>query len=303
MCATAHAGRRYLAVGNRNAAKYETPATRAERELGVGERWSPDTMRVPVGVHIVLRLLDDRVIAQTVTQRRALAHVVYEQGEHRGLVAFRAADTHLHIVIVGSRFEAGMLARYVAMSLRWRLELGAPFLPASIRPLVDRRHLENGVRYAFKQEAHHGILLDPFHEASSLPDVVGLRVLGRATAMRLAASLPRLSKSALLADGGLELGPAPSEADVAEHLLDATLAAAGLPELKLDDVSHAARRAAVHAVGLKTRELAVLLEVDPASVRRLRRKAPDKKLVAAIQRQLALRCAALPRGRSSGGAK
>jgi hypothetical protein len=279
-------------VSKRNVAKYLTPAARAERELGIDERWSPDAVRAPIGFHIVLRLVDDRVIVRTAAERRTLSLVLYEQGEGRGLVAFRAADTHLHILMIGSRFEAGMLARYVAMSLRWQLGLGAPFLPANIRPLMDRRHLENGVRYAFKQEPHHGIDLDPFHDASSLLDMVGLRVLGAATAARLFAALPRLSKATLLADGGLELGDTPSEAAVAEHLLEATLAAGGLASLTRNDASHAARCAAVHAVALKTSVVAAALGIDPASVRRLRRKTPDSKLVAAIQRQLALRAGA-----------
>lgn len=192
--------------------------------------------------------------------------------------------------MIWSREEAGLFARYLAMSLRWRLELGAPFVSANIRPLADRRHLENGVHYAFRQESHHGIVLDPFHEASSLPDAVGLRVLSPRTAERLATALPRLTKASLLADGGLDVSGTPDDAATALHLLDATLAAAGLAELSLDRASHTARCAAVHAAKLATGVVAAVLRIDPASVRRLRRQPADARLVAAIQRQLALRC-------------
>jgi hypothetical protein len=282
-------------VTHRRTTKYPTPATRADNEIGGGERWSPDSLRAPIGFHLVLRLIDDRVIAPTVTHRRALAHVVYEQGEQRGLIAFRAADTHLHIVMVGPRLEAGMLARYTTMSLRWRLELGAPFQPPAIRPLVDRRHLENAVRYAFKQEPHHGIVLDPFHDASSLPDLVGLRALSPATVGRFSATLPRVTKTSLLEDGGLALGPMPSRDELPATLLEATLAAAGLATLGLDDASHAARCAAAHAVSLPAAELGGILQIAPASVRRLRDKQPLAALLSAIKRQLAIRGGATPR--------
>jgi hypothetical protein len=176
-----------------------------------------------------------------------------------------------------------MLARYTTMSLRWRLELGAPFQPPAIRPLVDRRHLENAVRYAFKQEPHHGIVLDPFHDASSLPDLVGLRALSPATVGRFSATLPRVTKTSLLEDGGLALGPMPSRDELPATLLEATLAAAGLATLGLDDASHAARCAAAHAVSLPAAELGGILQIAPASVRRLRDKQPLAALLSATR--------------------
>ena len=262
-----------------------TPSSRlAEAEPTL---WTPASGRAPIAYHLTARLTDNRVIAATPAERRELARVVYEQGEARGLVAFGAADDHLHAIAACDRMTAGDLARFLLISLRWRLQLAAEFEPCRLRPIHDQRHLDNGVRYVFRQEERHGIASDPFHDASSLADLAGLRVLGPETRARVKKLLPRLDVGTL----GLVV-PAGSVA-VSQHLLaDATLSAAGLVHFEHNAASKVARCAAVHALAAPSPIVAALLGVTDRTVRRLREARPDQELLRAIKRQLAIRSAA-----------
>lgn len=240
-----------------------------------------------MGYHITLRLADGRHLARDEGERRIFARVMHEQGEGRGLFAFRGADTHAHALTVGSREQAGMFARYVADSLRWQLRLGVSFERARIRPLENRWHVERAVPYVFDQERHHGVDIDPLHEASSLPDLVGLRVIGSATTALFRATMPRMSRAELLR----YFGALPQSPIDTRCLLSATLAASGLSRLGQDELSGVARCAAIHAVAGPTIELARLLGVDPSTVRRWRHVDPEPRLVAAIKLQLTYRSA------------
>lgn len=132
---------------------------------------------------------------------RVIAAVVLAQGEARGLVAFRAVDTHVHALLVAGRDDAGAFARYVAVALRARLGLAVRFDRASIRPLESQRHLENAVDYVHRQEARHGVALDPFEEGSSLADLLGLRATHSSASLRRRhrRALPRRATPAELA--------------------------------------------------------------------------------------------------------
>lgn len=188
------------------------------------------------------------------------------------------------------------------MSLRWKLRLAAPFEPCRMRALVDQRHLENAVRYTFRQEGHHGIDADPTHDASSLVDLVGLRVLDEPTSRQFFAALPRLSRAALLQLGALDIAAldiATTDPPPIALLLEATLAASGLGTLTRCLSSEAGRLAAAHAVDAPAREVGPLLGIAAASVRRLRQRSPERRLVTAIQRQLALRSGLAMRVRSA----
>jgi len=99
--------------------------------------------RGPIGFHVTIRLEDDRPIAVTQAALRVIARVVLEQGEERGLLAFGAADDHLHAALATDRASAGAFARYVESALVWRLGLAARFERARIRPLQDQKHAYN----------------------------------------------------------------------------------------------------------------------------------------------------------------
>src|SRR5262249_20645079 len=133
--------------------------------------------RCPIGFHVILRLEDDRPIATTPAARRTVARVVLVQGESRGLVAFGPADSHLHAMLVTDRETAGAFARYLACALHYHLTLRARFETARIRPLYDQRHAYNAFRYVQRQDSRHELHVDPTRDATSLPDLLGLRVL------------------------------------------------------------------------------------------------------------------------------
>ena len=123
----------------------------------------------PIGFHITFRLADDRPIAPTVAALRALARIVLEQGECRGLLAFGAADDHLHALLATHRVSAGDFAKYVESALRQRLALKAPFEPARIRALQDQRHAYNTFHYVQRQDSRHELDHDLVREGTSLP--------------------------------------------------------------------------------------------------------------------------------------
>ncbi len=243
----------------------------------------------PLGWHVMIRLSDDRVLAPDTPTRRLLARLVLRAAEPFTLLAFRAADTHLHMEMVGSRGEAGRLAWLVELAWQARSRPGVPFNRPRIKPIHDQHYLRTCFRYVLDQERHHGIELDPFHDASNLPDLLGLRVLGAWTIPLVAGRLPRVRRGELLrllgcsdleGEGGLQ------------RLSTAAAAAAGLPDLSgSDHASAAARRAAVHAAGrrLTRRQLAELLGLPLASIKRYRAEDADPHLVRAVRRQLALR--------------
>ena len=77
----------------------------------------------------MLCLREDRVIAVDLAARRTLARTVLKAGRSRGLLAFRAADTHLHLQVACGRPEAGELARRLEIALVRALRLAVGFAP------------------------------------------------------------------------------------------------------------------------------------------------------------------------------
>jgi hypothetical protein len=147
--------------------------------------------------HVILRLRDDRVIAPDVAARRRLARAVLGRGRGRGLLCFRAADTHVHILALGERGAAAELARRIEIALALGLGHCVGFSQAYIRPVESQRHLLRAFWYVLRQDEHHGVDGDAFHDASSLPDLLGARVLGTWTAEAVRAALPRVRRDEL----------------------------------------------------------------------------------------------------------
>lgn len=143
----------------------------------------------------------------------------------------RLMDTHAHALLNCDRSEAGQFALYAETGLRAALRLDAAFEPARFWPIRDPRHLKHSVRYFFRQEEHHGTAFDPWHEGSSLPDLLGMREIGGETSSALLHSLlPRLQRSELLGWVGA------SELDLVEPDLqfaaEAALAFTGMPSFE-----------------------------------------------------------------------
>jgi hypothetical protein len=54
---------------------------------------------------------------------REAARIIKRHGEVRGLFAFRVSDTHYHVVLLCTREETGMFARYASAALHRCLQL------------------------------------------------------------------------------------------------------------------------------------------------------------------------------------
>ena len=243
-----------------------------------------------LGQHVTMRLVDDRVLVTEPEHPRLIARVLLARGTTRDLVSFGVADNHLHAVLTCSRAVAGVFARAVETSLRHLLALRVPFAPARFRPIVDQQHLGNATSYSVRQQERHGVRLDPLREGTSLPDVLGLRVLDPSLATRFAARLPRVERADLLALLGVHLVRGPVDL---EPLADAAAAALALPDLHGQDPERmAAKRAAVHvglAADLRPSQIAELLTSPARTVQRLAGDAPRTDLVRAVCLQLRLR--------------
>ncbi len=248
----------------------------------------------------MLGLVDRRVIAPTVAARCGLARSVLTIGREYSLLAFRGSDTHVHVESACSEADAFEYARRTEVSLQHRLGLPVAFERARVKPVLDQQHLGNLLHYCFRQEEHHGIDQDPFHTASNLPDLLGMRLLGRYTRDNLRRWLPRIDDRELLSHwGDLDLNGA--VANIAD-LATAAAAAYGVPVLRGNTSAVVqARRAAVHAMWTPrvasgrerpaTRVIAEQLGIGPRAVRKLRNQPACERGVRAVTLQLRLRAA------------
>lgn len=240
---------------------------------------------------MTIRLEDDRPIATTQAALRVLARVVLAQGEARGLLAFGAADNHVHAALATDRASAGAFAQYVETALVWQLGLGARFERARIRALHDQKHAYNTFRYVHRQDARHELELDRTRDGTSLPDLLGLRVLETSVIARVRAHLPRVRREDLVGQfpAGAFDGDAPLDLDV---LADAAAAALALGDLRGRSVDVLrARRAAVHAAGpgVSTRLLSECLGIGARAVQLIRAQAREPSIIRAVEQQARLR--------------
>ena len=237
---------------------------------------------MPIAHHVMLRTEERRVLAPSVGQRRALAAAVHEIAG-RGLLAFRGSDTHVHLLLVVDRAPAGRTAQALSVALHARLDLGAPFEPSRIKPVENLSHLESAFDYILRQDERHGFGSDPWHDASVLPDLLGLRVLGGDVRERVREHLPRVDRRRLLEILGVEALHAGTDLAIGVEAAAAAVARADLAGKARCVV--AARRAL----------LALLDEAekpppfDRSVACRARRIPPDPRLVRAIALQIGFR--------------
>ena len=239
---------------------------------------------------VVLRLADDRVLASNSITRRALARGVTAVGRDRGLLAFGAADTHLHILAVCARAEAGLLARGLALALRVPLGTTVTFSQATITPVKDHWHLKSTFAYVQRNARKHGIVDPGASEASSLHDILGMRACAPWLGERVRQLLPRTTRADLLEMLALPgLGTA---GEPGPDLADAAAATFGEPSLRaLTPSAVRARAAAVSLVAGRWTpdEIASRLGISLRSVQRLTAQPASAIDQAALRRQLAWR--------------
>ena len=265
-------------------------------------RWNRLPAREWLGSHITLRLADGRVIAASRAARRLAARCITRVGAARGLLVFSVVDTHIHLVALGGRAQAGALARLIESALRRVLLIPVPFESARLVEVADQSHLASAVRYVLRQQGRHEAWHDELYDGSSLPDLLGWRALdvdGAACTVRVRAELPRLAGAELWelvrAQGGvLDVRGSPPRL-ARTQLADAAAGAFGLAHVGGSSLSAVrARAAAVHAAvtcGRGSLETAELLGMSRRAVQRVRQQPVEAATVTAVGWQLAVRAA------------
>jgi hypothetical protein len=240
---------------------------------------------MPFGRHVVLRAVDDRVLALDSEHRRAFAVTMRRIGREHGLFGFGLADTHGHAILVGDT-EPVRFVHDIRPALA--RVLGFPLAPAAVRIIRDVWHAENLLAYVHRQDEHHEVHADPRREGTSLQDLCGLRPAGVWLAARVRKHLPRVTQEDLLRQWAI---PTLDEALALEHLADAGAAAIGVARLTGREAEVVkARRACVHAaVDIPTVRLAEALAIAPRTVRELRAEPADPLYVRAVRLQMGLR--------------
>ncbi len=230
------------------------------------------------------------MIAPSLRDRRRLARALAELSRTFALLAWKVADTHLHLLHLGDEAACTELVRRLRIWFANALRPGVPLEVQRRKPLPDQSHLVATFRYVLAQDAHHAVDTDRWQEASSLADTLGLRVLCPELALRVREHLPRLKREALLAHLGVDaLEPAVHPA----HLVEAAAAAWALDGLPQRGDGADARRAAVHAAHeeLGTAAVAEALGVTRQCVARLLHEELAPRAVRAVGLQMALRAA------------
>ncbi len=242
---------------------------------------------MPIGSHVMIRLKDDRPFAVGRGARLTIARVLLHQGRRLDLLGFGAADNHVHAVLPCSTGAAAEFARRVEISLQRRLRPEVGFSRVHVVSVLDQRHLRNTFRYVLRQSARHGLVSEPCREGTNLPDLLGLRVLGRYSRAAIARYLPRFGRADLLELLGTDL----DDQTVDLRLLpEAAAAAVGRPSLhgRVPDLVEARRAAVQVAASAGPTRTAEILGISRSTVARLLSVEADPYLVSAIRGQLRL---------------
>ncbi len=245
---------------------------------------------MPLALQFVYRRQDGSPLAEDDGDRRALISAILAAGKNHGLLVAGAADTHAHAVAKGARRPDRLAA-----ATQWRLRTargdGVRLEPTRVTEVRDQWHLQNAFFYALKQAQHHAVGGDPRFEATTLPDMLGLRVIAPWLPARVHAAIPRVSRQQLLELLGLDTLATGFDPLA---LVDSAAAAVAARDLsRRAPVVVDARRAAIElgSEHLYDDELASLLGVHPRTLRKLRQRPVRLDLVRAIALQMGLRAA------------
>lgn len=241
---------------------------------------------MPLGFQCIFRAKEDRVLAPDVAARRAFAKTLHSLGQARGMYGFGCGDTHGHTVHACDEPTARAFGKYATQALAHLL--GYEMKPPTLSPIKDVWHAEELLRYVHEQDEHHGARVDPLREATSLPDLLGLRPSGLWLVTRVRETCPRVVRADLLRQWGVAEFGELVRMDLLAQSGAATIAAADLRGNTPDVV--AARLACVHAAaGEPVAVIAAALAIDERSVRRHLARAPDAALLRAVRLQMGLR--------------
>lgn len=146
-----------------------------------------------IAFHGVLRTSDGRPLAKTLAQLHAIlsALVVIAARMEVELLAFAVVDSHVHVIVTGSRYRVGEYLRRVELSIHRRVPGLPPFQPAFAKPIYTQSYLRTCVRYVGRQFEHHQVTAKLLLSGTFVWDVLGLRQ-GNSVTQALLAHLPRL---------------------------------------------------------------------------------------------------------------
>ncbi len=245
-----------------------------------------------LGYHLRFRLESDRLLHCSPDQRRGLVRAVYGTTEEWPVLAWGFTGVHGHLAALVTYAEAGELGRRIEISLQRRHGYGSPFLKIHRKPLEDQHHVFRACLYDMKQREHHGLAADPYLEATSVPDLLGARILGAPLIARAREHLPELRRSHLLRILDIDDLREADEWASPEELAGAAKACFTLRSMEGLAVSvRQARHALVAVAGqdLPAPELADICCCGRRTISRLRSTPAPARHVRALRRQLDLR--------------
>ena len=213
-----------------------------------------------------------------------------DQGRPYGLLAFSFPDTHAHVLPRCDARAANRLNQRIESSLKQRLNLPVSFVSYPPEPIRTQSQLYNTVRYILTQHKRHDVRLAQFIEATNIPDLVGMRLVGAYTRANLVQAIPRLRRDKILRWTGLT--------DLRE--LDGPVSALGAATRSATAISSLtgkspsvlkAKRAMLEIIGSRFRgvDVAALLGISRRSVFALKHRPLNTALVEAIRLQLGYR--------------
>jgi hypothetical protein len=251
------------------------------------------------GTHIVIRLVHDWVLAPSRREQLLLVRMVHPVFGRQPLLAFHCVDTHLHLVLAREHSVAGPIARALENGLRRTITKKVAFETADLVPVADQWHLQNAFWYVLRQIEHHGLVPDPYFEASNIPDLLGLRILGDQTRTNVRNFLPRVRVTGLWQ----LFGGAPPEPEGCplEALTVSAAAAVGFEQLvgkhpQIVEAKKAAIRLSRPLHGAN--RVGQALALGSSTVRRLAAEPVKEELLRAVRLQIALRTRPLVGGTS-----
>lgn len=215
---------------------------------------------------------------------RRLARAVFEAAEPFGLLVFAASEPRIELLLAGSGELARACARHLRLCLAPRL--GLAFAGTVVSAVLPGDALRWQTLAVLRRPPGAA---DPLAEASNLPELLGLRVAGRGTRLRLAQRLPQLQRASL--EALLPRGSWDASQPEPALLRDAAAAAVGLSGLEVAGADGERARA---AAWLAARALGLRVELPPTrsgAAGRLLAERTGGELVDAVIGQLRLRSA------------
>jgi hypothetical protein len=223
---------------------------------------------------------------------RQLAKAVLDLSRGYALLAFRLVGAELHVLVACSEQRAERLGCRLCAHFAPPERRGQPTVFAWTEAVTTRQALQDAFYRLMKPALGASQHRDGEHEASNLPDLVGLRVNGDYTRLNVRSLLPDVHAPELFAFLDMPGISPPERFTIWEELPDAAAAAFAISDVHAPQPD--ARRARTAAVQTACRHLPVarvsqFMRLRRRTVRRLQRTQIDRDALRAVSMQLMLR--------------